>query len=151
MSDLTKTPNGVPVLHADHGLTPEHLSFVDEVLDARKGFFIESFLLPRECGDLQSALYGPSVGDAPVTDSEVVYEVRGNRPGPSRLLDRPTRPCRRMVVCGISNGDESKVFTAYGTQAKEPAPREWWDSGMKPHETIEAATFWRDHALAREG
>jgi hypothetical protein len=151
MSEMTKTPNGVPVFHADHGLTPEHLAFIDKVMEGCKGFFISVFPMPEELPDLQSALYGPSVGDAPVTDSEVVYEVRGNRPGPSRLLDRPTRPCRRIVVCGIADGAESKVFTAYGTQAQSPAPREWWDSGMKPHEAVIAAQFWCEHALAREG
>jgi hypothetical protein len=143
----------VTIFHADHGLNETHIAIVEhEALHAfvaGEGFFIKVIDLPEGVDDLTSALYGPSVGDAPITDAEVVYEKRGTRPGPSRLIDRPHRPCRKMVVIGLCTPDEVKVITAYGTQADQPAPREWWDSGMKPHEAIEAATFWNTHALAR--
>ena len=143
------TPNGVLIHHADHGLNSDHLTFIDHIFTTLEpGFFVESYELPEGCSDLLCALYGPSVGDDPVSDEEVSYEVRGERPGPSRLVERNHRPCRRMVVCGIA-GDESVIFTAYGTQASEPTPREWWDAGMKPHEAVEAAKFWSTHALAR--
>ena len=146
---MTTTPNGVLVHHADHGLTDEHLAFIDHVLSkSYPGFFIEVYELPEDCSDLLCALYGPRVGDEPISDEEVSYEVRGERPGPSRLVERPHRPCRRMVICGVA-GDEAVIYTAYGTQASQPSPREWWDSSMKPHEAIEAATFWSTHALAR--
>lgn len=147
---MTTTPNGIPVFHADHGLGPAHLAFIDQILaDQPAGFFIDAFELPADCGDLMSALYGPTAGDAPVLEDEVSYEKRGSRPGPSRLLRCPLRPCRRMVVCGIA-GDDAKIFTTYGTQAEKPSPREWWDSGMKPHEALESAKFWSEHALAED-
>jgi hypothetical protein len=146
----TTTPLGVEVFHADHGLKMEHLAFIDAVLaEADDGFFIKAFDLPDNCSDLLSALYGPAAGDEAVSEVAVVYEKRGTRPGPSRIIELPCRPCRRMVVCGIA-GKYPKVFTAYGTQAAEPSPREWWDSGMKPHEALQSASFWSEHALARE-
>ena len=148
-NNLKRTPKGVPVFHADHGLDWGHFDYIDEVLGALSpGFFIAVFPLPDDCADLLSALYGPAAGDNPVPESEVSYQKRGDRPGPSRLVDRPHRPCRGMVICGI-NGEDAKIFTAYGTQAKTPAPREWWDSSMTPAEAVEAARFWCDHALAR--
>jgi hypothetical protein len=147
----TLTP--VTIFHADHGLQQEHIDIVEhEARHARaagESFFIKVLELPEGVADLASALYGPSVGDAPITDDEVAYEKRGDRPGPSRLIDRPHRPCRKMVIIGLASEEDIKIFTAYGTQADTVAPREWWDSGMKPHEAIEAATFWSTHALAR--
>ncbi len=146
---MTTTPNGLLIRHADHGLNSGHLAFIDHIFETREpGFFVASYELQEGCSDLLCALYGPSVGDDPVTDEDVSYEVRGERPGPSRLVERPHRPCRRMVVCGIV-GDDPIVFTAYGTQASEPSPREWWDASMKPHEAVESAKFWSTHALAR--
>lgn len=145
---MTKTPAGTPIFHADHGIKEAHMRLIDALMAGREGFFIEALPLGSLSGTLQSALYGPSVGDAPVADSEVVYEVRGDRAGPSRLIDRPQRPADHMVVIGIG-GDDPKVFTAYGNIGDRIAPREWWDASMKPHETAEAAAFWREHALAR--
>jgi hypothetical protein len=140
--------SGVIPAHADHGLSQDHIEHMRKVVSKQsKGFFIAITKLPEGCADLMSALYGPAAGDEPVGESDVTYEVRNKRPGPSRLVNRPERPCRRMVIVGIA-GDEPVVFTAYGTQADSPSPREWWDSGMKPHETLVAAAFWTMHALA---
>ncbi len=141
----------INILHADHGLGPKHLELVKSVALAADGFFIEVIDLPENCPDLMSALYGPDVGDPPVRDSDVTYEIRNDRKGPSRLIDRPHRPCRKMVVVGVGadGAHDATVFTAYGTQDTKAAPREWWDPSMKPHETASAAEFWSHHALAR--
>lgn len=161
---ITLTPNEVPVLHADHGLTTEHLALVDEVVlehqpenivdeDGRFPFvfFINTVELPEGVPSLQCALHGPSVGDDPITDDEVEYVPRNGRPGPSRLVNRPTRPARRMVVVGIwDTKGFPTVFTAYGTRAEAPTPREWWDASMKPSEAVDAAKFWSAHALSKE-
>lgn len=145
----TTTPAGTPIFHADHGLGEAHMRLIDDLMTGKEGFFIEALPLGPLTGTLQSGLYGPSCGDDPVPEGEVEYVVRGNRPGPSRLTDRPTRPADHMVVIGISNGDESKVFTAYGNIGDNIAPREWWDSSMKPEEAEAAARFWKEHALAK--
>lgn len=142
------TPGGVPVGHADHGLTAEHLAFVDQVLaEQPEGFFVVCRELPAELPAVPSALYGPSAGDEVISEEEVTYKKRGDRPGPSRLIDRPTRPCRSLVVIGIA-GDQPRIFTAYGGPCA--APREWWDASMRPAEAVEAARFWSEHALAAE-
>lgn len=143
----SKTPNGVPVFHADHGLEDAHYAFIDTVLSMHEGFFVATMPLPDHCPNLTSALYGPAAGDPPVTEEEVEYRVRNNRPGPSRLVNKPHRPCRNIVVVGIAGAD-AKVFTAYGTQSEDPSPREWWDTSMKPLEAVESAQFWAEHALA---
>ena len=149
----TTTPDGIVIAHDDHGLQPEHLRFIDEALSDWDGSFLLTVLtLPGNCASLWCSLYGPSVGDEPVTEDQVTYEKRNNRPGPSRLIDAPVRMARNMVVCGMRVEDGTlMLFTAYGTQAEAPSPREWWDSGMKPHEAIEAATFWSQHALVKGG
>ena len=138
----------VTILHADHGLQREHIQLVEAVARDENGFFLKVVDLPAWVADLTSALYGPSAGDGPIGEDEVRYEGRGDRPGPSRMVDRPHRPCRKMVVVGVATPSEIKVFTAYGTQASTPTPREWWDASMKPHEAVEAAKFWTTHALA---
>lgn len=148
-----KTPNGIAIAHDDHDLLPEHLAFIDEALAEWDGSFLLKVLtLPDDCPSLLSALYGPAAGDVPITEELVTYERRNNRPGPSRLIDAHLRPARNMVVVGKRIEDGTLLlFTAYGTQAEAPSPREWWDAGMKPHEAIEAATFWSKHALAKGG
>jgi len=159
----TCTPNGHTLIHADHGLTEAHLRFIDELLvDFSGEFTMLHRTLPADCPNLLSAIYGPSVGDSPVNESLVHYEVRNGRPGPSRLIARPERWCRNMVLIAVGNRGPTVqavggggilrvpavILTSYGTQGDTIAPREWWDAGMKPHETVEAAQFWTDHALA---
>jgi len=151
MSDSTETPGGTPIEHDDHGLLWEHLDRIDTILEEQSdGFFIGAYDLTDDCPDLMSALHGPDAGDKPIPENEVFYEKRNGRPGPSRLIDRPCRPCRRMVVCGIK-GEASVILTAYGTQASKETPRAWWDASMTPLEAIEAARFWSKHALSSQG
>jgi hypothetical protein len=45
-------------------------------------------------------LYGPSAGDAPVLDTEIVWGKRGDRGWPSRLVMKPKRPTRFVRVIG---------------------------------------------------
>ena len=146
----TPTPNGIVIAHDDHDLQPEHLAFIDEALaDWDGSFMLRVLTLPEGCPSLPSALYGPTAGDAPVTEDRVTYEKRNGRPGPSRLIAAPMRPARNMVVIGMRVEDGTlMLFTAYGTQSATPSPREWWDAGMKPSEAIDAAQFWSEHALA---
>ena len=69
------------------------------------------------------------------------------------MINKPLRPCRNMVIVGmkdVDDPDKTIVFTAYGTQASHPSPREWWDSSMKPSEAFESAEFWMTHALTEE-
>ena len=150
MSDVVTTPNGTPIFHADHGIQEAHMRLIDTLMQGKEGFFIEALPLGDLDGTLNSALYCPSAGDDPVREDEVEYAKRGDRPGPSRLIDRPCRPADHMVVIGIA-GSDAKVFTAYGNIGPDIAPREWWDSSMRPEEAEASARFWKTHALSKEG
>lgn len=145
------------IAHSDHGLTAAHVSILQsspEIAAYEPGqFVLVSLPLPDDVESLECALYGPDAGDPPVDDSEVFLEVRGDRAGPSRLVDRPHRSAGHMVVIGIRGG---VCFTAYGSRASKPSPMEPWDAERK-HATgqlsaaeVDAARdFWAVHALAR--
>jgi len=146
---MATTPDGHILAHDDHGLDSAHLRFIDTLLHGWDGSFqILVVEMPEECPDLLSALYGPAAGDEPIAEREVVYETRGNRRGPSRLVNRPHRPCRRMVLVAGPGRDEPIIYTAYGTQAEEPSPREPWDRSLSEDDKIVASAFWAQHALA---
>ena len=69
--------------HLDHSLTEAQVEFVLG-LSAKEGeLTIQTVELPEELGTVPCGLFGPCMGDAPVSDSEVTMEVRGNRKGRS--------------------------------------------------------------------
>ena len=151
--------NFLDIAHDDHGLTPAHVALLQtspKIAAFDEGSFVLVVLpLPDGVPSLPCALYGPSVGDDPVRDSDVMLEVRGDRDGPSRLIDLPHRPARNMVVCGMKGG---VCFTAYGTGATEPSPMEVWDVerkydagrfGVSKEDVQRSREFWAAHALAR--
>ena len=146
----TSTLKGIVIAHDDHDLQPAHLAFIDQVLATWGGeFIIRHVTLPDNCPDLLSALYGPEAGDKPVTDDMVITETRGNRKGPSRMIDAPMRPCRNMVMIGMQVEDGTKLlFTAYGTQANGVSPKEPTDQSLTDDERPRSVAFWATHALA---
>ena len=107
-------------------------------------FFIKVLSLPEELGTLGCALYGPAAGDAPVSEADVFYYTRGNRRGPSRMVQLPERPASNVAVIGIRGG---VCFTMYGSRAAAASPKEPWDAA-NPEEFEGCATFWKDHALS---
>ena len=138
------------VLHDDHPMTDEQLAWVQshpEIAKMEEGTFIcQVFEIPKELGTMPSALYGPSVGDMPIGESEVTYVKRGERGEESRMIDRPVRQARNVCVIGLVG---QVAFTLYGTQASKPAPREPWDKGLSTiGEYAEARNFWDVHALS---
>jgi len=142
-----ETASKYSVAHADHNLTNKHWQLIDELHKTlpEGQFFVQVISLTDAKLALPSALYGPSAGDEPVTEDQVHYKVRNERPGPSRLVDAPLRPAMNMVVIGLA---QQRTITAYGTQSLSPSPREWWDTSMKPQEAYESALFWMEHALS---
>ena len=141
-----------PESHLDHNLTLDHIKFILQKFKDRKEFFKEEVDL-HDVGlnDLPSALWGPLAGDPPVEeeDEDLYYEVRGLRPGESRMVNRHTRPWRTMVVvAGPYDGHECVLFTAYGGPIG--APKEPWDCEEGSEEQREAKEFWSKHALAPE-
>ena len=138
------------VAHADHPMSDAQLNWIQsnkEIARLEEGAFIcQVFTLPEELGTIPSALYGPSVGDAPIGEDEVTYVVRGERGEKSRMIDKPIRQARNVCVIGLVG---KVAFTLYGTQASSPAPREPWDKGLTTsEEKAEADVFWCNHALS---
>ena len=145
------------IAHDDHGLTPAHVKLMQDdpkIAALDDGAFVLTVLaLPEGVESLPCALYGPEAGDAPVSDSEVIFETRGDRAGPSRLIEKPHRDARNMVVIGLKGG---VCFTAYGSRATSPSPMEPWDAERKhaagqltAEDVQRARDFWAVHALAK--
>ena len=154
MAANNSTPRAFTNLgHADHDMPQSVIDWAfthPDIMRIEPGQFVSVCLdLPVDLASVPSALYGPEAGDSPVADNEVTLEIRGNRKGPSRLIDKPHRPARRVAVIGIRGG---WCFTMYGTQASEPSPREPWDASLKEageQELKASQEFWASHALAK--
>lgn len=142
--------------HVDHDLSPEHLAWLIETFGAREGFFLITVELPEHLGPLMSGLYGPSVGDEPVLEADVVYMKRGMREKASRMVRRPSRPTRTLTVIAGPQGpgnstpdDLTILYTSYGGPC---APREPGDPFLQREgqevALAEAKAFWAVHALA---
>lgn len=131
--------------HVDHGLSEVELAVVKEVAKWAKGFFIKVIELSNT--QLKSALVGPSVGDGPIGDDHplVYYSVRGNRGGPSKMINEVGRKATHLVIIGMGG---QAVFTAYGTERGIVAPREPWDTSLSDGEREVSEAFWAVHALA---
>jgi len=131
--------------HLDHGLTGDQIAYILRRFRDETEFFNSTFELPETLGTVPCRLYGPTMGDAPVPEAEVVYEPRGDRSYPSRLVARPERRTRTVTVIAGPHGVFSCVlYTAFGGPS---APREPADPAAQGCEA--SAVFWRDHALAK--
>lgn len=133
--------------HLDHHLTPAHIEWMLEAFQDRVGFFIQTMTLPDHLAEVPCGIYGPSVGDEPVPESEVTYIVRGARKCASRVVDRPSRMTRTLTVIGgpTENDGPCVLYTAYGGPL---APREPGCPSLDSYEAIEEArAFWKQHAL----
>lgn len=135
----------IPESHLDHGLAIDQLA--EALAFVELGPYpvtVATVELPEAAGTVPCALYGPSMGDESVPESEVHYARRGDRAGESRLVRRPVRQTRLVtVVVGPHQGRERVLYTAYGGPS---APREPWE--LSGDDKAESLAFWRDHALA---
>ncbi len=111
--------------HLDHGLSVAVLAHVLALFVKRSAFFIETIELPAGVPSVPCALFGPSVGDEPVAESEVSYARRGDRGGASRMVAALHRPSRLLtVIAGPAAGGPCVLYTAHGGPS---APREPWE------------------------
>lgn len=131
--------------HVDHNLTPEQMEYVARTIADYIGFKILTVEMPAALGSVPCGLHGPATGGAPVSESEVYYRVRGNRPGPTRMVARPAVQSSKLtMIVGPHNG-ETILFTAYGGPL---APREPFDAGLTDDASREESRrFWSEHAL----
>jgi hypothetical protein len=133
--------------HLDHGLSKAQVDHIRTLFADRDAFFIESFELPENLGTVPCGLYGPEMGDDPVPESEVSYEVRGKRSCASRLVNRDTRPTRIVTVIAGPHEDLACVlYTAFGGPL---TPKEPGDLTLEIEKIQESRDFWTKHALAR--
>lgn len=131
--------------HVDHGLTQAQLAYVLERFGDHTKFFVATIELPEALGTVPCGLYGPLVGDAPVTEAEVSYSNRMGRSWPTRFIDAGTRQTRQVtIVAGPHDGAPCVLYTVYGGPS---APQEPGDPGCRDKAASEA--FWAVHALAR--
>lgn len=84
--------------HVDHDLTAEQLRYLLDHFADRNSFFLETIELPEQLGTVPCGLWGPIMGDSPISDAEVHHARRGTREWTSRLVDRPMRPTRKVTV-----------------------------------------------------
>ncbi len=137
--------------HLDHGLTriDVRLNWLLELFAGADAFFLKTLEIPAHMEGLRSALYGPLVGDLPISENAVRYTVRGARKCASRVVSLPTRETRLITVIAGPSGDKPCVlYTAYGGPA---APREPGDPDIKTWEELEKSrVFWAGHALAKD-
>lgn len=139
----------IPESHVDHALTPEQLAFVLGV-DAPDGdIYVQTIEMPEELGTLPCALYGPLMGDAPVTDAFVTMKVRGDRKGPSRMVDGRGRQTRLVtIVSGPGPVDPCVLYTSYGGPDMPREPFEFADDDTS-EQAQESREKWATHALCK--
>ena len=114
--------------HLDHSLTQAQIDFLVSQFAECDGFFIETVELPESLGTVPCGLYGPIMGDAPVTDDSVVMEKRGNREYTSRMLaDKNARPRQVRQVTVIAGPHDSETCILYTAFGGPLAPRECAD------------------------
>lgn len=138
-----------PASHLDHGLNGKQLAHVLKRFAERDAFFVETFDLPEELGTVPCGLHGPLMGDAPVAESFVAYQTRGERTWPSRIaVARGVRQTRKVtIVAGPHEGDACIIYTIYGGPQ---APKEATDPTLAPEKRAESVDFWAAHALSKE-
>lgn len=133
--------------HLDHGLFAYHVRYLLGLFGDRSAFFIETIELPSYLDAVPCHLHGPATGEDPVLESEVSYEVRGNRAGPSRMCSRAPKMTRTVtVIAGPREGEPCVLYTAFGGPL---APREPWDPTLPADKADESRAFWAEHALSR--
>lgn len=142
------------VLHQDHGINPDQMDNTQETLRLSElpvGFFIRTVRIPLALGPVPCGIHGPVMGDAPISDDEIVYRTRGDRPYTDRCIDRPLRQVSYVQAIGTMREDGScLLYTVYGGPL---APMNPEDPGCPDREAARA--FWSKHALSipseREG
>jgi len=148
MADTAQnTIENMTVHHADHGISSAQLSYAYDkiVADTPDGFFIRQVVLPHELGNVPCGLHGPAMGDPAVTDEEVTYESRGDRPWSDRLVNREPRFVNYVQAIGIRDGDKVQLFTCYGGPLAPQNP-----SDPSNQDVEGSKTFWALHALGAQ-
>lgn len=126
--------------HIDHNLSPEQLAWVLSQEAPAGEVKVQTLVLPLDLGTVPCDLHGPAMGDEPVPEDVVIYRVRGERKGPSRLVAGKARQTRKVtIISGPEEADACVLYTAFGGPS---SPRELFED-----DGPEATAFWAEHAL----
>lgn len=134
--------------HMDHGVSTDIINYVLELYKDKDAFFLETIDVPAEFGTVPCGLYGPLMGDEEITDDMVEMVTRGERPFPSRMIDRPMRQVDKLtVIAGPYEDQACVVYTMFGgpVAPKEPSP------DLNEDEMVSSKEFWSKHALSSQG
>ena len=136
--------------HLDHGLSEEQVKYLLETPAPNGEVCVQTIELPPELGTVDCALWGPAMGDDALCDMECYWAKRGDRKGPSRLVDARKRETSLVTIVTGPHGDESCVlFTAYGGPSAPREPFEFAEDDIS-EDAIKSRVFWSRHALAQE-
>jgi hypothetical protein len=128
--------------HLDHGISSTVLAHILDLHKDKSAFFIDTITLPESFGTVECGLYGPIMGDEPVTADLQVQ--RGPRTWASNMVRRPMRQVNTVTVIAGPHGDLPCVlYTAFGGPL---APQEPGDPGCR--DVAASTEFWSKHALA---
>jgi hypothetical protein len=147
MNTETNVVKETKVFHADHSMTEEQRAWAIEQFQLAVEPYPQAltFAVPFALGTVPNALWGPTSGDAPILELDVVYTNRG-RDWNDRMVDLPCRPSNEITVIGMETADAILIFTMHGGKpaAQNPADPNCAD--------VEAAKeFWKTHALSSQG
>lgn len=135
--------------HLDHNLTLAQIRHILKVFGERTEFFIETIELPEGLGTVECGLYGPDMGDEPITGAfgdSILMVAREGRSWRSRCINKPKRQTRKLtVVAGPYKDLPCVLYTVYGGPA---APRELNDPSLPADKEAESRAYWGVHALA---
>ena len=131
--------------HTDH-ISKKILVWVMHHFREKKAFFTETVQIPDGLPAVTCGLYGPLMGDDPVPEEEVRYQVRDGREWPSRLVNKPMRLTREITIIGGPYESLTCIlYTAFGGPL---APREPGDPTLDQDQRAESEAFWKTHALS---
>lgn len=148
-----ETMNGIRISrphYAAHNITNEHLDFITSHPDVQNGIGPVTLRLPKNLGTLMNGLYGPVMGDPPVTENTpgVHMANRGDGRPPSRMIHGEHRPTNKVTAVVIPDPEKEGrkwLVTTYGGPS---APREPNDPSHPNEESRkESEKFWSEHAL----
>lgn len=129
-----------------HNFNKKILDMIVEKYSDKEEFFIDTFTLVGVT--LLCGLYGPIMGDEPITSSACHMAPRAGREYPSRIVNGPMRPTDQItVIAGPHEGDPCILYTCF---AGPVAPKEPTDPALTDKERAESIKFWSEHALSNE-
>lgn len=141
--------------HLDHGLNEDQVNYIAARYENRTGFFIDTFEMPADLGTVRCGLYGPVMGDPPVTEDEVHYVKRGDREYESRVLKKeeiiegPLGAIRQVrtvtVIAGPYKDEPCILYTVFGGPLSPKEPLD--PSILSDEEREKSKEFWSQHAL----